>query len=111
MGLIAQLLLTALATYFAAWITPGVDITNFWSAIVVAIVLTLLNTFIKPILEFISIPVTFLTLGLFILVINAVIILIASYFVGSFHVSGFWTAMLFSVIFSVISWILEAIFG
>ena len=111
MGLIAQLILTALATYFAAWITPGVSITNFWSAIVVAIVLTLLNTFIKPILTFISIPATVLTMGLFLLVINAVIILIAAYFVGSFHVDGFWAALLFSIIFSVISWILEAIFA
>ncbi len=111
MGFIVKIILTALAAYFSAWITPGVSITNFGSAIVVAIVLILLNTFVRPILEFISIPVTFLTLGLFILVINAVIILIASYFVGSFHVSGFWTAMLFSLIFSVISMILEAIFG
>lgn len=110
LNLIVKLLLTAAATYFAAWISPGVHISSFGSAIVVAIVLTLLNIFVKPILEFISIPVTFLTLGLFLLVINAVIILIASYLVGTFHVSGFWSAFLFSIIFTVISWILESIF-
>lgn len=111
MGFIAKIILTALAAYFSAWITPGVDIKSLGSAIVVALVLTVLNIFVRPILEFISIPVTIITLGLFLLVINAVIILIASYFVGSFHVSGFWAALLFSVIFSVISWILEAIFA
>lgn len=111
MGFIIKLLLTALAAYFSAYIAPGVEIRNFWSAIVVAIVLTLLNIFVKPILEFISIPVTLLTLGLFLLVINAIVILIASYLVNSFEVSGFWAALLFSIIFSIISWLLEAIFG
>lgn len=106
--MILKLLITALAAYFAAMLTPGVTITSFWGAIVVAIVLTLLNVFIKPVLVFLSIPVTLLTLGLFLLVINAVIILIASYFVGAFHVDGFWAALLYSIIFSVISWLLEA---
>lgn len=109
--LIIKLLLTALAAYLSAKITPGVSIASYWSAIIVAIVLTLLNVFVKPILTFISIPVTVLTLGLFMLVINAVVILLASYLIGSFHVNDFWAALLFSVIFSVISWILTAIFG
>lgn len=109
---IIKLLLTALAAYFSAMIAPGVHINNFWGAILVAIVLTLLNIFVKPILQFVSIPVTLLTLGLFLFVINAVIILLASYLIGgTFQVDGFWYAMLYSVIFSIISWILEAIFG
>ena len=87
------------------------SITSYWAAIIVALVLGLLNVFVKPILQFISIPVTVLTLGLFLLVINAVIILLASYLLNCFHVDGFWSALLYSVIFSVISWILEAIFG
>lgn len=110
MSLIIRLLLTALAVYIAAWVSPGVTVKNFGSAIIVAIVLTLLNIFLKPLMVLISIPVTVLTLGLFLLVINAVIILIASYFVGSFRVNGFWSALLFSIIFSVISWLLEIIF-
>ncbi len=108
---ILQLLLTALAAYLSAKLTPGVSITSYWAAIIVALVLGLLNVFVKPILQFISIPVTVLTLGLFLLVINAVIILLASYLLNCFHVYGFWSALLYSVIFSVISWILEAIFG
>lgn len=111
MGFIIRLLLTAVAVYLSAYLTPGVDVKNFWSAIVVAIVLILLNIFIKPILQFISIPVTILTLGLFLFVINAAVILLASYLVGSFQVAGFWSAMLYSIIFSIISWILEAVFG
>lgn len=111
MMFIIQLLLTALAAYLAAKLTPGVSITSYWTAILLALVLALLDVFIKPILEFISIPVTVLTLGLFLLVINALIIMLASWIVSSFQVSGFWTAMLYSVIFSVISWILDLIFG
>lgn len=111
MMFVLQLLLTALAAFLAAKITPGVTITSYWSAILLAIVLGLLDVFVKPLLEFISIPVTVLTLGLFMLVINAVIILLASWLLNSFQVTGFWTAMLYSIIFSVISWIIGLIFG
>lgn len=108
---IIQLLLTALAAFLAAKLTPGVNITSYWTAILLAIVLALLDTFVKPILQFISIPVTVLTLGLFLLVINALIILLASWIIDSFQVDGFWSALLYSIIFSVISWILGLIFG
>lgn len=108
---IVKLLLTALAAFLAAKLTPGVNITSYWTAILLAIVLGLLDVFVKPILQFISIPVTILTLGLFLLVINALIIMLASWLIESFHVSGFWTAMLYSIIFSVISWIINLIFG
>lgn len=111
MSFILQLLLTALAAFLAAKLTPGVNITSYWTAIILALVLGLLDVFVKPFLTFISIPVTVLTLGLFMLVINAVIILIASWIVSSFQVSGFWTAMLYSVILSVVSWVLGLIFG
>lgn len=111
MMFVLQLLLTALAAFLAAKLTPGVTITSYWAAILLAIVLGLLDVFVKPILQFISIPVTVLTLGLFLLVINAVIILLASWLLDSFQVSGFWAAMLYSVIFSVVSWLLGLIFG
>lgn len=108
---IIKLLLTALAAFFAAKLTPGVNITSYWTAILLAIVLGLLDVFVKPILEFISIPVTIVTLGLFLLVINALIILLASWIISSFQVSGFWAAMLYSIIFSIVSWLLNLIFG
>lgn len=111
MSFVIQLLLTALAAFLAAKISPGVSITSYWAAILLALVLGVLDVFVKPFLEFISIPVTLLTLGLFLLVINAVIILLASWIVSSFQVSGFWAAMLYSIIFSIVSWILSLIFG
>lgn len=67
----------------------------------VAIVLALLNFFVKPILVLFTLPITFFTLGLFLLVINAIIIMLCSYFVHDFHVSSLWTAMLFSIILSI----------
>lgn len=109
--LILQLLLTALVAFIAAKLTPGVEITSFWTAILLALVLGVLDVLVKPFLVFISLPVTILSLGLFLLVINAVIILLASWLVSSFQVSGFWSAMLYSIIFSVISWALGLIFG
>lgn len=111
MSFVIQLLLTALAAFLAAKFTPGVNISSYWTAIVLALVLGVLDVLVKPILEFISFPVTVLTLGLFLLVINALIILLASWIVSSFQVSGFWSALLYSVIFSIVSWILGLIFG
>lgn len=111
MSFIIQLLLTALAAFLAAKLTPGVNITSYWTAIILAIVLALLDVFVKPVLQFISIPVTVLTLGLFLLVINALIIMLASWIISSFQVSGFWSALLYSIIFSVISWVIGLIFG
>lgn len=109
--MILQLLLTALVAYIAAKVTPGVEITSFWTAILLALVLGVLDVLVKPFLVFISLPVTILSLGLFMLVINAIIILLASWLVSSFQVSGFWTAMLYSIIFSGVSWVLGLIFG
>lgn len=111
MMFIIQLLLTALAAFLAARLTPGVNISSYWTAILLALVLGLLDVFVKPFLEFISIPVTVLTLGLFLLVINALIIMLASWLINSFQVSGFWSALLYSIIFSIISWVLDLIFG
>lgn len=110
MGLILQIIISSLAVYFTAWLLPGISVKSFGSAILVAIVLGILNAVLKPLLQLISFPITILTLGLFLLVINTVIILIASAIMGnSFHVDNFWWALLFSVIMSVVVSILEAI--
>ncbi|MDE6310066.1 MAG: phage holin family protein [Muribaculaceae bacterium] len=97
--------------FIAAKLTPGVEITSFWTAILLALVLGLLDVFVKPVLVFLSLPVTILTLGLFLLVINALITLLASWLVSSFQVSGFWSALLYSIIFSVVSCVLGLVFG
>ena len=109
MSLIVNIIISSLAVYFTAWLLPGISIKNFATAIVLAIVLGLLNILLKPILQIISIPITILTLGLFLLVINTVIVLIASALVKNFQVDNFWWALLFSIIVSCVTSILESV--
>ena len=106
MDFIIKLLITAAVVMFTAWILPGIQIKNFWSAIVVAIILALLNIFVKPVMVFLTIPLTIITFGLFLFVINALIILLAGAIVSGFKVMGFWWALAFSIIISLISYIL-----
>ncbi|MBC8487803.1 MAG: phage holin family protein [Bacteroidetes bacterium] len=106
MKFVLKILLTAVIVIITAYLLPGVHVRNFLSAIIVAFILALLNGFLKPVLVFLTIPITILTFGLFLLVINAVIILIASSLVSGFYVEGFWWALLFSLIMSLISYLL-----
>jgi putative membrane protein len=101
MKLILKVLLTAIAVVILANFLPGVTLANYTSAIIVAIVLGILRVTVKPVLIFFTLPATIVTLGLFLLVINAVIILLADYFVDGFAVSGFWIALLFSLLLSL----------
>lgn len=110
MKLILRILLTAIAVVIIARFLPGVQIANFTSAIIVAVVLGLLRVTVKPILIFFTLPATILTLGLFLLVINASIIMLADYFVDGFAVSGFWVALIFSLLLSLFQSILYSIF-
>lgn len=108
MSLLLQILISSVAVYFTAWLLPGVSVKSFGASILVAIVLGILNAILKPILQFISFPVTIITLGLFLFVINTIIILIASALMGSsFHVESFWWALLFSIIMSIVVSIME----
>ena len=100
---ILRFLLTGLAVVLAAYILPGVSIEDYWSALIVAFVLAIANVIVKPILIILTIPLTIFTLGLFLLVINAIIILLVDYFVPGFHVDGFWWALAFSLILSVLN--------
>lgn len=109
MNLIIRILLTAVAVVILAYVLPGVDVAGFTGAIIVAIVLGLLNAFLKPILVILTLPITIVTLGLFLLVINACIILLAGEFLDSFSVSSFWTALLFSLLLSFLQSILFSI--
>lgn len=88
----------------------GIQVQDFTSAIVTAVVLSLLNTFIKPVLVVLTIPVTFFTLGLFLLVINTMMVLTTDYFVDGFKVPSFFTAFLFSIILSISQSVLNKIF-
>jgi putative membrane protein len=88
---------------------PGVAINDAKTAIIVALVLALLNTFIKPILVILTIPVTIITLGLFLLVINILIIKLTDSLVGGFTVDGWLSALLFSLIVSLVTWMLSGL--
>ncbi|WP_396195499.1 phage holin family protein [Flavobacterium sp.] len=101
MKLLFRILITAILALVISKLMKGVIIDEFTTALTVAIVLGLLNFFVKPILVLFTLPVTFFTLGLFLLVINAIIILLCDEFVDGFEVSSFWTAMLFSIILSL----------
>jgi putative membrane protein len=95
-----------IATYL-----PGVKVDDYFSALKVAIVLAFLNTFLKPILTVLTIPITIFTLGFFLLALNAFIILFAEKLVSGFHVSSFLWALAFSLVLSIITGILNAVMG
>jgi putative membrane protein len=106
MKLILRILLSALAVVILSKILPGVGVDSYWTAILVAVVLSLLNFIVKPILVILTLPVTILTLGLFLLIVNAIIILLADSLVGGFQVDGIWWALLFSLLLSVLQSVL-----
>lgn len=106
MNLILRILLSAIAVVILAYILPGVGIDSYVTAIIVAIVLSLLNLIVKPILIILTLPITILTLGLFLLIINAAIILLASNIVSGFHIDSIWWALLFSLLLSFLQSIL-----
>lgn len=107
MGIILRIIVTAIAAMAAAYLLPGVYMADWRVAIIVAVVLAILNAVIRPILVIITIPFTILTLGLFLLVINAIIVKLADYFIDGFSVHGWVTAILFSLIVSFVSFLID----
>jgi putative membrane protein len=96
--------ISALSIWIAAYIVPGVEVT-LTSVLVSAVVLGALNLFIRPFLVLFTLPITVITLGLFSLVINAVLVMLTAYFVPDFHIPGFWTALFFALVLSVVNWV------
>lgn len=101
MSTIIRFLLNGLAIVLTAYLLPGVTVSDYLTALIVALVLAIVNVIVKPVLIVLTIPITFITLGLFLLVINALMILLADYFIDGFYVDGFWWALAFSLILSV----------
>ena len=106
MKFILRILLSAIAVVILSKILPHVSVDTYYTAIVVALVLSLLNFIVKPILVILTLPVTILTLGLFLLIINAIIILLADNLIDGFVVDGLWWALLFSLCLSFLQSIL-----
>ena len=98
---IVRFLLSGLAVLLTAYLLPGVAVEGYWYALLVALVISLANVLVKPVLVILTIPITFVTFGLFLLVINAAIILLVDYFLDGFTVDGFWWALAFSLILSL----------
>lgn len=107
MPLLIRWLVTALAVLIAAYILPGVSVAGFGVALVVALVLGIVNVFLKPILVVLTLPITIVTLGLFLLVINAGLVLLVDRIVPGFSVTNFWWALLFSLVVSLIGGVLH----
>ena len=110
MLLILKWLLMAASVMIAAYLIPGVTINSFFSALFVALFLGIINILIKPALILITLPINILTLGLFTFVINAILVLLTSSVIKGFEVGGFWTAMLFSIVLSIVNYVFNGFF-
>lgn len=111
MKFIIRILISTLAVLLTCYILPDrmVHVDGFTTALIVAAALAFLNSVIKPILIVLTIPITFITLGLFLLVINAGMVMLADKFIDGFGVGGFWSALLFSLLLSIITGVFEGI--
>lgn len=106
MKFILRILLSALAVIILSYVLPGVGVDSYTTAIIVALVLSILNFLVKPLLVILTLPVTIVTFGLFLLIINAIIILLADYFIPGFQVDGVLWAIAFSLLLSFLQSIL-----
>jgi putative membrane protein len=109
MRLILTWIINAVALMALPYLMHSVTVTNVGTALIAALVLGLVNTLIRPVLVILTLPVTFLSLGLFILVINAVLFWAVAQLIDGFHVAGFWSAFLAAILYSVISWALSTL--
>ncbi len=102
MNLIARILLSAIAVFVIAELLPGINVESFTTAVIVAVVLGFFNAIVRPLLILLTLPVTILTFGLFLIVINVVIILLVDSLIGGFSVAGIWSALFFGILLSIL---------
>jgi putative membrane protein len=107
-GLLLRWLILTLAIMAAAYVFDGIEVSGFFSAFFAAAILGILNAFFRPILFLLTLPINVLTLGLFTFVLNALMLMMASGVIGGFQVHGFWTAVVGSLVISVVSWFLSS---
>lgn len=109
MGFILRVVVYTLALLVAAHVVPGISLAGLGSALAAGLVLGIINAVVRPILVVITFPITLLTLGIFLLVLNAFCLKLVSFFVSGFHVAGWWPAFWGALLVSVVSWILTAL--
>ena len=107
MKFILRILIIAAVSFGLAKVLSGIHVVDFWTAFIFAVVLAILNTFIKPLIILLTLPVTILTLGLFLFIINAAVVLLASRFVDGFRIDNFWWGLLFSLLLSLFTSVLD----
>lgn len=110
MYLLLRWLLSALALILVAYLVPGITVVSFYTALIASLILGLVNALVRPLLILLTLPVNILTLGLFTLVINALMFMLASSIVKGFNVAGFWPAFWGALAMWIISWLLNSIF-
>jgi putative membrane protein len=111
MYLLLRWLISAFSVMATAYIVPGVHVANFWSAFIAALVIGLINALIRPLIILLTLPVNILTLGLFTLVINALMFWLASSIVKGFDVANFWAAFWGALVFWLVSWLVNGLIG
>jgi len=109
MNFFIKLLITAGISYLLPQLLSGIHVDSFKAAVLFALLLGILNVLVKPIFIILTLPATILTLGLFLLVINAVLVMLSAKFISGFHVDGFWWALLFSICLSLITSFLHSV--
>lgn len=109
MNTLVRLILNSLAVYLTAYLLPGIELRNFVTAIIVSIVLGIVNALIRPILLLLTLPINILTLGLFTLVVNGLLVWLVAALVPDFKVNSLTWAILFAIVLSLISWALNSI--
>ena len=107
MKTLIHFLVSAVAILITAYVLPGVLVDGILTAFILAVILGVINTFIRPVLVMLTLPLSIVTLGLFVLVINALLVMLASYIVPGFAVAGFWYAFLFGIVLAIVSYVLQ----
>ena len=110
MTILARWLLSALAISVTAYVLRGVHVSDFYAALAAAFILGIINMTIRPILVMLTLPITFLTLGIFTFVINALMIMLSAQIVPGFSVDSFWWALIFSVVLTIINYFMYQVF-
>ena len=105
-GVLGSLIISTISIFAVSYILSGIQIDSLLTAVVVAVVMAILNVTLKPLLILITIPLTIITFGLFLLVVNVLVLYAAAFLIGGFHIEGFWWALAFSILVSLVNSIL-----
>ena len=110
-GFLIRALVVAVGLWLASKIVPGIDFNTTGTLVAAALLLGIVNAFVRPVIIILTLPITLLTLGLFLLVINALMIMLVAWFLPGFFVAGFWSAIFAAIVVSLTSWVMSGWIG